>query len=482
MLSYRNLLIWVSFWIFLGLFLFTAGGRLFYPYQLEWMEGETLVYLARLWEGRPFYISPTLEWTPFLYNFLYFYICCALDFFIGDGFIAGRLVSIVSILATVYLLFLIVRDWCGDAIYGVLAAALFLATYVPSGAWMDLARVDSLFIFFITLALWGLVLKGELSSGVICFSGLLLAFLVKQSALSIAPFLCLALYLKFPKASLIMSLGMLISISFITLGMDLSTGGWYSYYIFQLASEHKWITHRYWSFFTDDVLLWFFPAIIVIAMGIRNNLRLLNSPICLFAVGLFVCAYLSRLHNGGYVNVLMPAHLAIAIFTSRAMYEVFKTEKFGLHVVVCCLILCQMCICLYNPSVYLPNQADLLANREVVKLIKKSYGPVWVPYHSYLAYKAEKPRHAHILAMVDVKQSDREGASINLENELQKKIQDQLFSLIILDEWDRYGMAEAFLSDKYEKVGILFNDKHTMLPKSGYRTRPQWIFLPKLNQ
>ena len=61
-------------------------------------------------------------------------------------------------------------------------------------------------------------------------------------------------------------------------------------------------------------------------------------------------------------------------------------------------------------------------------------------------------------------------------------IQDQLFSLIILDEWDRYGMSEAFLSGKYEKVGILFNDKHTMLPKSGYRTRPQWIFLPKLNQ
>ena len=82
--------------------------------------------------------------------------------------------------------------------------------------------------------------------------------------------------------------------------------------------------------------------------------------------------------------------------------------------------------------------------------------------------------------MVDVKQSDREGASINLENELQKKIHDQLFSLIILDEWDRYGMSEAFLSDKYEKVGILFNDKRTMLPKSGYRTRPQWIYLPKL--
>ena len=83
---------------------------------------------------------------------------------------------------------------------------------------------------------------------------------------------------------------------------------------------------------------------------------------------------------------------------------------------------------LYNPLVYLPNQADLLANREVIELLKKVFWTVWIPYHSYLAYKAGKPRHAHILAMVDVKQSDREGASIHLENELQKKVNDQLFA------------------------------------------------------
>ncbi len=110
-----------------GAFLFTAGGRLFYPYQLEWMEGETLIYLARIWENKAFYVSPALEWTPFLYNFLYFYACYVLDFLINDGFIAARMVSILSILATIYLLFLIVRNWCGEKIYGVLAAVLFLS-------------------------------------------------------------------------------------------------------------------------------------------------------------------------------------------------------------------------------------------------------------------------------------------------------------------------------------------------------------------
>ncbi len=72
----------------------------------------------------------------------------------------------------------------------------------------------------------------------------------------------------------------------------------------------------------------------------------------------------------------------------------------------------QFFFCLYNPLTYLPN-------REVVQLLRNSPGPIWIPYHSYLAYKAGKPRYAHILAMVDVKQSDNEGASINLENELQ---------------------------------------------------------------
>tara|TARA_Y100000589_G_C27140265_1_gene624333 strand:- start:700 stop:1626 length:927 start_codon:yes stop_codon:yes gene_type:complete len=308
-----------------------------------------------------------------------------------------------------------------------------------------------------------------------------MAFLVKQSALSIAPFLCLALYLKFQRTALLVGGGLLVSIFLITLGMDLDTGGWYSYYIFQLASEHKWITHRYWSFFTHDLLLWFFPSFLIIGSAIRGNQKVLSSSIYLLAIGLFVCAYLSRLHNGGYVNVLMPAHLAIAMLTSRAVFEVFQAEKPGLHAVTCLLIATQMGICVYNPLFYLPSQDDLFANRKVIHLLKKSPGEVWIPYHSYLAHMAGKPRHSHILAMVDVKQSDGEGVAHAIENELLNKIKNQLFTLIILDEWDRYEMGKAFLSDKYEKIDMLFENKNTLLPKSGYRTRPQWIFLPKVN-
>jgi len=94
---------------------------------------------------------------------------------------------------------------------------------------------------------------------------------------------------------------------------------------------------------------------------------------------------------------------------------------------------------------------------------------------------AGKPRHSHILAMVDVKQSDSEGVALAIENELLNKINNQLFTLIILDEWDRYEMGKVFLSGKYEKIDKLFESKNILLPKSGYRTRPQWIFLPKVN-
>ena len=73
-------------------------------------------------------------------------------------------------------------------------------------------------------------------------------------------------------------------------------------------------------------------------------------------------AFLLRLHNGGYVNVLMLIHLVIAMITSRAMYEIFQTGKLVLHTGVCFLIVCQMCICFYNSLTYLLNREDLLAN------------------------------------------------------------------------------------------------------------------------
>ena len=59
---------------YLGAYLVVALARLNYPYDLEWMEGGTLEHVARVLGGRPLYVAPSLEFTPYIYAPLYYYV------------------------------------------------------------------------------------------------------------------------------------------------------------------------------------------------------------------------------------------------------------------------------------------------------------------------------------------------------------------------------------------------------------------------
>lgn len=478
MSSKADFWIWLAFGIFSSLFLFTSGGRLFFPYQLEWMEGEILIYVYRLSTQQNLYTEPTFEWTPFLYNFLYFYVTYAVDYLFSNGLISGRLISIISTIGTCFLLCLVVNKITSKLVYGVLACTIYLASYVPSGAWMDLARVDSLFLFFTSISIFGLFDKSRFRAPLLVLMGLVGSFLVKQSALTMFPFFCCAFFIHRPKTAIYIAILLFIAIAGVTYVGNLITDGWYAYYIFQLAAEHKWITYRYWSFFTHDLGGWFAPAIVVSLLGCREKGYKNTASLVFVISGLMFCAYLSRLHNGGYLNVLMPAYFAVAMGTSVGLSRILKSDKVGLHFMAGFLIFLQLVICTYNPSKYLPSKTDIHENQRIIRLLRKSPSEVWVPHHSYLTFLADKPPHAHILALVDVKQNDRSSVSLKLETQLVKKIEEQKFSLVLLDEYDRFGLREAFLQKKYQGIGKLFLDSDKLIPKSGYITRPQWIFLP----
>ena len=62
--------IFVSFAMLL-LFLYTTLSRMFYPFDLEWMEGGMLVHGLRIMEGKQLYVEPSSEFIPFIYPPLY---------------------------------------------------------------------------------------------------------------------------------------------------------------------------------------------------------------------------------------------------------------------------------------------------------------------------------------------------------------------------------------------------------------------------
>src|SRR5262249_60052570 len=104
----------------------------------------------------------------------------------GLGFFALRLVSFLAALGCLAALFVIARRETGSALGGLLAAGLFAATYRLSGAWLDIARVDSLFLFLLLTAI-ALAQGGdeaEQIAGGVCLA---LAFIAKQSAIAALP-------------------------------------------------------------------------------------------------------------------------------------------------------------------------------------------------------------------------------------------------------------------------------------------------------
>src|ERR1017187_6704606 len=86
------------------LFLAAAGMRLVYPYEIEWNEGAVLDHAIRVLDGKPIYTAPSLDFSAFVYTPLYYYVTAIVMSISGVGLYAGRLVSIISILITAWLI------------------------------------------------------------------------------------------------------------------------------------------------------------------------------------------------------------------------------------------------------------------------------------------------------------------------------------------------------------------------------------------
>ena len=129
----------------IAIYLYVAVRRLGYPFELEWLEGGEVEIVNRVVHGQAIYVAPSLHYVPYPYPPLFIWVSAAFAKVLGVGFLAPRLVSFLASLGVLALLWQLVRRETGDTVAGLVAAGLFAATYQASGAYFDLARVDSLF-------------------------------------------------------------------------------------------------------------------------------------------------------------------------------------------------------------------------------------------------------------------------------------------------------------------------------------------------
>lgn len=470
-------------------YLVVAIRRLSYPFELEWMEGAMVNHVQRVLAGQPLYLPPTIEFIPFIYTPFYFYLSAIVSRIVGEGFLALRLVSFASSLGSLILIALIVRRETGQARSGFLAAAFFAATYQLSGAWFDIARVDSLFLVLTLAGIW--FLRGRPTEwrdilAALCFS---LAFFTKQAALGIALFM--GVYTLLSRTGrqryvFVLATAVLIGVP----GWILNTlsDGWFSYYVFNLPSQHDPVVIMIFRYWTADILrplayLSLLAIMAVLRPFLTDNAR--NGWFYLFLLaGTVGVGFVGRVHPNGYLNVLIPVYAGISIAAAVGLATLEKgldrlngssmpDSSWGVvgQIVLHAAIVFQFILLLYNPLALLPTAADRAAAEKLQDQIGNVAGQVYLPFHGYLAEMEGKQSFAHAMAISDVFSGDLKAAKAGMRADMRTAFQQGLFEQIILD--DEWMLME--IEPYYSCEPLLYDDEDALWPVVGMQTRPQLI-------
>jgi 4-amino-4-deoxy-L-arabinose transferase-like glycosyltransferase len=233
---------------FVILDVFIIFSRMFYRYTLEWIEGDALIQVQRLLAGQALYVKPTVNYVPLIYPPIYFYFAAAIAKIMGLGFGALRLTSFLSTVICALVIFLIVKETTKSNFSAFLGIGVFAATFMLTGQWFDIARVDMLSNALVILAVYFVRERAQKRSilldilGGIFFS---LSILTKQQTLLIviAVILYYAIFNWRAAARIFLSFGFTTAILF---GLFwLTSEGWVSYYLITIPAAHVCVKFFY---------------------------------------------------------------------------------------------------------------------------------------------------------------------------------------------------------------------------------------------
>lgn len=454
--------------VFFSLYIFVAVSRINYPFELEWMEGGMLQHSLRILAGQSLYVKPALEFVPFTYNPLYFYIGAVFIKIFGTSFFPLRLLSFLSSSGCFYLIYLLIKKQTASKYYGFISAGFFAAAFCLGGGWLDLARNDSLFLFLTLLGFY------QFLNGRFIVSAILLgaAFYTKQSVLLIIAPLIILLFFSDRRNIFRFNLILAVLVGGGVTLLNILSHGWYCYYVFELPALHPIINARLVDFWVND-LFWALPiASSIIIVGVfswRNKWRQTELMYLAFILGLIGSAWLVRIYYGSYNNTLIPAYAGLAMLLGMILNAYEREDKLAGSVIQL-FVIGQMAILFYNPISQLPAKHDIIAGTYIVNVIKEATGEVFIPFHGYLSEKAGKKSYAHQLAMLDVLRGARHEAAKDLLIEIKESIKQKKYSFIILDVADnKWGWD---IDKYYPYQERIFADPNSFWPVTGWKIRP----------
>lgn len=491
----RYILLAIAF-VYITTYFIIAILRVQYPFEIEWVEGAMVDHVARVLSGEKLYVEPTLEFIPSLYNPLYFYLGAILSKLIGVSFTPLRLISFISSLGCFTIIFLIVKRETGKIFPSVLASCLFAASFEAGGAWLDIARPDTLFVFLFSISLYLVRFDESPKASVIAGVLITLAFLAKQTALAVT-FPLFIYSAIFNRRQFIFFVGtglFLLGISIFSL--NYFHDNWYGYYS-SLPKAYGFldletIIKQVKSDFIFSVPIAFLMAFAYVLYCFVNKQTKAFAFYFLVGSSMIGVSLVARSQPGGYLNQLMTAHIALSILFGLATNFFIDWSRSATPInkrffESCIYLLCivQFSILIYNPLREIPKQRDLEAGRIFINELAQIDGDVFVPYHGYLPNLAGKKSYAHHSYIADVIRTGNGEVNRNLAMEVSTAIRQQKFDAIVLD-LNKKGNPPLWYPEVYQEVPEyytlekrIFDHQDGLWQFTGMTTRPELIYVPK---
>jgi hypothetical protein len=497
---------------FIFLFLFVAFSRLTTPFELEWNEGQNAMQALRFAQGQGLYPYPESGWVPYMYAPLYHQVLGIFFILGGEELAWGRLISLLSTLATISLLFWFVVEHTGKWSMGLISAGLYASMNGASGFFFDLVRNDALSIFLGTLGMVLLTRKSPKTvETILGLLALVLATWTKQ------PFLVLLVMMSmwclrtnrpgakvavFLTAALLVNLGLLYprwenpeffryavwnALNHANDYSPLSAGSLGVAYHENPLVSGRVLTGEFWAATIQDpprvwsVGLWplaFWIPLLAVGLVHLKSGKAWGLVLPILVLGWSLWASLGAyLKYGGFNNNWMPFFVVACGLVPLAVAPLLELRgsKILAALGLCCLSVAHLMVHLYNPMPLLPKAEDYRGYEALMQELreKKEAGEsVWVAHHEWYGHRAGHPVFYN-WDMVRCATYAGQPVPIRFRELLESADVDWLLLNAdqLKDEWTPMGI-EWIVEENFvpsHPVGL----KDSMRPKSGAHQRPR---------
>jgi len=466
-----------------------------YPYELELMEGDILLNVGRILQGKSLYAAPSLDSASPVYTPFYFYLSALAAKLLGARLFSLRLVSFLSTLGCLGLVYRFVQRETRSPWFGALSACLFAASFGATGFWFDLARPDMLYILFCLAAGYCARFCPGIRGAALAGGFFSFALLTKQTALLIViPMILYFALVGRRELAVFAATFVVLSAAFLGYFQHASSG-WCYFYSFGAVSTVLTAKSMIILFWVRQILPQFGMSALLSLFYVLNRWYSSDRRALIFYLpwfcGMAGASWAYSLNWGAYLNGLLPIAALLSILAglgAHAALESFEILQGRQRTMVeMCLTACLLiqfgCLA-FNPMDQIPGRADVEAGNRLAARLGQIPGRIFICHHATLYTAAGKEPSTPLIILGTLFASPNAEVANGLRQELREALRSQKFRAVVVDsDWFREYLPDDFRRDLNATYGlretISYPDTAVFRERTGLFIRPQFIYLPK---